>query len=116
MNRIRELRESRGLNQTRLAQELSVSQGTLSYWERGYVEPDNKSIIKLANFFNVTTDYLLGVTNIPSPSGIEINETLKKIKSLSPEDQAKAEEYIDMLKTLREVQSGENIVDFAKKA
>ena len=60
MNRLQELRKARGLNQTQVAQEMSISQSTLSYWERGDYEPDNESLIALADFFGVTTDYLLG--------------------------------------------------------
>lgn len=67
MNKINELRKSKGLSQTALANELGISQSTLSYWERGDYEPDNDSLIKIADFFNVSTDYLLGRTDTPNP-------------------------------------------------
>ena len=61
--RLRELREEKGLYQIHLAKELNVSIKTISNWERGTREPDIATIIKLAKFFEVTTDYLLGVTD-----------------------------------------------------
>jgi len=54
------LRKMAGLNQTELAKIIGISQSTLSYWERGDFEPDNESLIKLADYFGVTIDYLLG--------------------------------------------------------
>jgi len=69
MNRIREIRELNSVKQVELANALQVSQGTLSNWERGAHDPDNVSLIKLADYFGVTTDYLLGRTVEPVPSG-----------------------------------------------
>jgi transcriptional regulator with XRE-family HTH domain len=48
------------LTQKQLAEKLGVSDSTLSYWERGDFEPDSVSLLKLANYFGVTVDYLLG--------------------------------------------------------
>ena len=67
MNRIKELRTSMSLNQSELAKILGISQGTLSYWENGVYEPDNKSLVTLAEYFNVTTDYLLGKSDVKTP-------------------------------------------------
>ena len=62
MNRIRDLREDADLKQSELAAATGISQMTLSNYESGKSNPDSYAIIKLAEFFNVTTDYLLGVT------------------------------------------------------
>ena len=61
-NRIRELREERGLKQGELADAIGVRQNTLSTWETGRYEPDNEMLQKLAEYFEVTVDYLLGRT------------------------------------------------------
>jgi transcriptional regulator with XRE-family HTH domain len=61
MNRLKELRKSRGLTQTELANYIGITQNSYSYWENDKVKIDNASIVKLASFFNVTTDYLLGI-------------------------------------------------------
>lgn len=63
MNRIQMLRKKNNMNQTALAKKIGVSQSTLSYWERGDFEPDHDSLIKIADFFEVSIDYLLGRTS-----------------------------------------------------
>lgn len=63
MNRIRELRESREIQQKELAISLGVSQPTVSDWESGRKLPSAKSTMKLANFFNVSVEYLMGVSD-----------------------------------------------------
>lgn len=62
MNRIRDLREDADLKQSELAAATGISQKTLSNYESGRTNPDSYAIIRLAEYFNVTTDYLLGVT------------------------------------------------------
>ena len=63
MNRIRELRKQRELTQKELAKHLQIADSTLSYWEMGRYEPDNKSLRKLAEFFHVSIDHILSVDN-----------------------------------------------------
>lgn len=65
MNRIKLLREKFEIEQKVLAIELGVSQPTISDWETGRKKPSSKSILKLADYFNVSVDYLLGRTNDP---------------------------------------------------
>lgn len=57
---LKELRTDRKLNQTELANELKVSQSMIVRWEKGECEPKASNIIAIADYFNVTTDYLLG--------------------------------------------------------
>ena len=63
MNRIKVLREARGISQQRLAVELNVSQATISKYELDISEPDLNTIRKLAEFFGVTSDYLLEISD-----------------------------------------------------
>ncbi len=56
-----ELRKEAGLSQTELAKEISVSQRAISLWEEGVNEPKATYIYRLAVFFNVSSDYLLGL-------------------------------------------------------
>lgn len=63
-NRIKELRESRGLIQEILATELGVTQQTLSRYERDITCCKIDVLIKIARYFNVTSDYLLGISEI----------------------------------------------------
>lgn len=60
MNRLKELRKVHGLRQIDFAKILGISQSTLSTWESGRYEPDAESLVRIAAYFNVTTDYLLG--------------------------------------------------------
>ena len=61
MNRIKELRKKAGIKQIDLCKQLKVSQAALSGWENGKYEPDLTSLTKMAEIFNVTVNYLLGV-------------------------------------------------------
>lgn len=60
MNKIRELRKARGMTQSDLAKQLNTSTSNVSGWECGKWQPDNDALIKLAELFNVSVDYLLG--------------------------------------------------------
>lgn len=61
--RLKELREEKELTQTQVAKAINVTQRNISFYETGTNEPDLKTIAALANFFDVTTDYLLGLSN-----------------------------------------------------
>lgn len=62
MNRIKELRLAKKLNQSQLAQIIGIAQPTLSGWETGRTQIDYDNLIKLANFFETSIDHLLGQT------------------------------------------------------
>ncbi|MDE5756351.1 MAG: helix-turn-helix domain-containing protein [Clostridia bacterium] len=57
---IKELRTERDLSQQKLAEAIGVSQKAIDYWERGINEPKASYIVRLADFFEVSCDYLLG--------------------------------------------------------
>ena len=57
---IKRLRAARGLSQYDISKSLGVSQPTVAGWERGRTEPSNDMLRRLARYFGVTTDYLLG--------------------------------------------------------
>ena len=58
--RIRELRVKQGYTQVSLAQKLSVTKQAVSNWENGNIQPSIDMLVRLADLFSVTTDYLLG--------------------------------------------------------
>ena len=78
-NRIRDLREDLDLRQIDVANATGIDQKTLSNYETGKTNPDSYSIIKLADFFKVSTDYLLGISEINIKSNSDII-TLKNIE------------------------------------
>ena len=61
--RIKDLREMNNLTQKVLAEYLNISQATYARYETGEIKIDIESIIKLAKFYKVTTDYILGLSN-----------------------------------------------------
>ncbi|WGN89818.1 helix-turn-helix domain-containing protein [Ligilactobacillus faecis] len=64
--RLRDLRLKKGLTQDELGKILNVSGKTIGTWERDSRQPNIETINELANYFGVTTDYLLGRTPTPS--------------------------------------------------
>lgn len=63
-NRIKILREELGLKQEELAKKLNISPSSIGMYETNKREPNNEITIKLADFFGVSTDYLLGKSDI----------------------------------------------------
>lgn len=94
MNRIRDLREDADLRQSDVASATGIDQRTLSNYETGKTNPDSYAIIKLAEYFNVTTDYLLGVRESNYSDLDQIAQKIdEEIESLN--------EISDFLKKLR---------------
>lgn len=62
--KILELRKSLKLSQQKLADEIGVSQKAIDFWEKGINEPKASYVLKLANYFGVSCDYLLGNENL----------------------------------------------------
>ena len=96
---LKKLRESKNISQYKLADELNVSQGAVAMWESGKREPDFKTVQKIASYFNVSVDNLLGNPDIKkepiTSKDDELQELIKdpKLKELYdllanlPEDQ-----------------------------
>ncbi len=75
--RIRAYRKALGLTQVDFAEKFNISKGTIAMWETGKRTPDTETMMKIANFFGVTTDELLGLNpnryeDIPNGKGIKI--------------------------------------------
>ena len=60
-DRIFKLRKEKGISQSFLAKEIGATQKAIDFWEKGINEPKATYIINLAKFFNVSSDYLLGI-------------------------------------------------------
>ena len=92
-----ELRNDRGITQKELADKLFVSAGTISNYENGVHFPDIEKLIALADYFHVTTDYLLGRCSVNvSPDAFEetvfrnmtAGQVIRDIRGLPPEKKA----------------------------
>lgn len=66
-SRLRSLRSQLKLTQENVAKKIGVARTTYAMYEQGSREPDNETLQRLADFFNVSVDYLLGRTNDPTP-------------------------------------------------
>lgn len=64
--KLRKLRNEKGISQQTLSNELQISKAALSYYENGQRVPDIDTLKKVAVFFNVSSDYLLGLSDISS--------------------------------------------------
>ncbi|MCB5084152.1 helix-turn-helix domain-containing protein [Streptococcus mutans] len=78
--RLKALRLEAGLTQKEIAQKLNMTQPAYAQWENGKREPSAKTLEKFASFFDVSTDYLLGKTNIKKeiPEGEELEKELDR--------------------------------------
>lgn len=65
--RLKEMRENRELPQRIIAQILKTSERQYSRWETGFTEIPAHHVVSLADFYQVSTDYLLGRTDDPTP-------------------------------------------------
>ncbi len=101
-NRIKLLREELGLKQDELAKELNISPSSIGMYETNKREPNNEITIKLADFFGVSTDYLLGKSDIRK-SDEQIKEEFtfayhKEAEGLTDEEIADAIRFYKQIK------------------
>lgn len=79
-NRIRDLRDDMDLRQIDVANATGIDQKTLSNYETGKTNPDSYSLIRLADFFEVTIDYLVGRADTNFKSKTDVLAKLDKIE------------------------------------
>ena len=100
--RLKELRNERGISQYKLVDELRLSRGQLSNYEQGTREPDYDTLILLANYYNVSLDYLLGVSNVrkrftDNQTQAEANQLVSDIFSLTEQSYFQLESFLELL-------------------
>jgi len=78
-DRLKELRQERDEGQKEVAGKLRINPAALSNYENGTREPNIELLKSLANYYNVSVDYLIGNTNIKDPRIISWDVTLEKI-------------------------------------
>lgn len=72
--RIKYLREQKGMTQADLAKQLGITRSSVNAWEMGISVPSTQYIVELSNIFKVSTDYLLGVERSASISVAGLTE------------------------------------------
>ena len=68
LQHLKDIREDNDVRQTTIAEYLGVSQNTYSQYENGVISISPEMLVKLADYFHVSVDYLLGKTNDRSPN------------------------------------------------
>lgn len=94
--KLKSLRESKGLKQLDIANMLGVSRTTYTQYETGKSEPDLGTVAKLADFFGVTTDYLLGLDIKKAPETIAAHHEGEEWTEEELEDIEKFKEFVRM--------------------
>jgi len=84
--RIFELRTATGWSQVELAKRLGVAKQTVSNWENDNIQPSIEMLVRLAKLFGVSTDYILGLEEIPRISVEGLPEDVIAHLSLLIED------------------------------
>lgn len=99
-NLIRQLRKEKRLSQTELAKYLHVSQATVTAWETGRSDPNISALNALADFFNVSTDYLAGRTSLRKENSGDMSRNQKLIAySIDPDvSDEERQDIIEMVK------------------
>ena len=93
---LKELRKSRGITQAVLSKALNISPSTVGMWEQGRREPDYDNLKRIATYFGVSTDILLGFTN-KRPLTAEQIKLLKTYDSLDLDGQYLLNNFIESL-------------------
>lgn len=77
--KLKELMEERDLTQRQLGKELNIAATTLNGYANDYREPDFQTLAMIAHYFQVSTDYLLGITNVPKSFPLDNTEQLQRL-------------------------------------
>jgi transcriptional regulator with XRE-family HTH domain len=117
--RIRSLRIEKEMSQEEIANMFGLkNRSTVSNWEAGRISPDHEIIVKLSQLFNVSTDYILGVSNIRNENefveikmkdGTILKSYMELFDGLEPEDFEKVVKIIQGFKAKTEAEKELNI-------
>lgn len=105
LENLKKIREEKGITQVKLSVDLEVSQELISRYELGSSFPQPNMLIKLANYFNCSVDYLLGLTDITTPlyknriseKEIKDSEIINKYNQLSSENKKCFDKFLTFL-------------------
>lgn len=99
MKRLRDLREDADMRQTKLAGMLNIKSSAISKYENGVMQPSLPTLMKIADIFNVSVDYLLGLSSVKNPYSADKftpreAEIVAKFRKLNRENQIRIDERI----------------------
>jgi len=94
-----DLREAKDIQQKELAAAINIKPNNISKYEKGLSKPTIPTLIKLAEYFEVSVDYLLGLSSIKNPYSADKftpkeSEIIMKYRKLAPENKIRIDERI----------------------
>jgi len=98
--RLANLRKEKGLSQAELAKLLNMGQSTIAMYEKNRRTPDPETLERLADFFNVTVDYLLGRTGHRHKPEHDFSPSNESMSFLGPSQGAVDPMFADLLKRI----------------
>ena len=103
--RLKSLRAEKNISQKKLAEELFVSQQTIAKWETDKSTPNPDTITKISDFFEVSTDYLLGKSDFRTHLDEELSQEefalYGEVRELTTAEKEKIMEFIKFTKSIR---------------
>lgn len=81
---LKELRERKGITQSEFSRDMGVAASTVGMWEQGRRAPDSETLIKIANYFGVSVDYLIGNPHLPGGTNNPAHPWHGRVDSLPP--------------------------------
>ena len=105
-DRLVQLRKELNLTQTDFAEKIGFSRTAISAWEIGRNEPSNEDTIKIADFFGVSVDYIIGNSDIRNPEELKniqfANHGGLNTEGLGEEELKELQRQIDFIKKMKE--------------
>ena len=102
-DRLKKLRNNANLSQKELSDRLHINRSTYARYETSSTQPDFDTLVKLANYFNVTTDYILGNSDDPHKTeNEELQEFIEEVKVWYKDEPESKEEKLKMFKKMFE--------------
>lgn len=117
--KIRLLREQKNMTQEQLAKLVNLSQQTIDHYEKGRAKPNIDTVSLFANVFNVSTDYLLGCTDDPSPKDshqhVYDDEALEYLDELHKRPEMKTLFEVGRKATKEDIETAITVIEALKK-
>lgn len=108
---LKKLRENNNISAAKFSEDLSIHRGTLSNWETGRRTPDSQTLLKIAEYFNVTVDYLLCNDNTDDTDLFNLKGDVKFTKQFTDSKMLKIP-VIGVIKAGVPMLADENIIDY----
>lgn len=100
--RLKELRDERELNQEQIGKLFHVQKSAVSKWEKGMNSPDIETITRLADYFDVSTDYLLGITDKRKPNHLTKEDMIRSAPEFAWLFEEEGLKYVELIEGIKD--------------